>query len=469
MPLPRIRFSGSRTRRDFLRVAGASLLCASAGALRLRAAPRRRRPNIIFIMADDLGYGDLGCYGSRHLATPHLDRLAGDGMRFTQAYSGSPVCAPARCVLMTGLHTGHAFIRDNNPQVGGALEPFANGVEGGVRLSLRPEDVTVAEVLREAGYATGIAGKWGLGEPGSTGTPNQQGFDEWLGYLNQNHAAYYYTDYLDENEGTRPIPENRDGARVVYSNDLLADFAVDFVTRHREHPFFLYLPFTIPHNRMEVPELGDYAQRDWPDDAKIYAAMVTRLDAYVGRLVAQVEKLGLGEDTLIFFSSDNGPLHGGRSQILDSSGGLRGAKSSLYEGGIRVPMIARWRGTIAAGTTNDSPWMFADFLPTCIELAQTAPRTGVDGRSILPLLRGRSDRDERAFYWEFPRERLHQAARHGRWKAVRYGIDQPLELYDLIADPTESIDVSSRHPEIVARLRAFLDRSHQPSPHWPVN
>lgn len=445
-------------------------IVASLAGLLVWSVAAAGPPSIIFIMADDLGYGDLGCYGSTTIRTPNIDRLASEGMLFSQAYSGSPVCAPARCVLMTGLHSGHARIRDNNPKIGGRLEAFADGGEGGIRLSLKAEDLTVAEVLKSAGYATGISGKWGLGEPGTEGTPNQQGFDEWLGYLNQNHAAYYYTEYLDRNEGRREIIENRDGARGVYSNDLMADFAVEFVRRHRDGPFFLYLPYTIPHNRMEVPDLGDYAARDWPEDAKIYAAMVTRLDGYVGRLMAELDELGLAEKTLIFFTSDNGPLRGRRAEILDSAGGLRGFKATMYEGGIRVPLIARWPGRVAAGVTCDEPWMFSDFLPTCADIAGVPLPEFTDGRSVLPLLTGVADSlGERSFYWEFPRERLNQAARLGRWKAIRYGMDQPVELYDLKTDPAESRDVARANPDAVAALSRIMDNEHQPSPHWPVN
>ncbi len=446
-----------------------------AGLLPLSAAttaspPGARSPNIILILADDLGYGDLGCFGSKHISTPHLDRLASEGTRFTAAYAGAPVCAPSRNVLMTGLHTGHGLIRNNSPRVGGTLEPYANGAEGGMRLSLRAEDLTVATALKQAGYATGIAGKWGLGEEGTAGTPTRHGFDEWLGYLNQNHAAYYYTDYLDATDGRRLIPENRDEGRRVYSNDLLADFGVDFIRRRAGEPFFLYLPFTVPHNRMEVPELGDYARRDWPEDARIYAAMVTRLDGYVGRIVAELEKLGLSENTLIVFTSDNGPLKAPRATLLGSAGGLRGFKGSVYEGGIRVPMIARWKGRIPAGRTSAEPWSFVDFFPTCAELAGFAPPARLDGRSVLPLLTGvRETLGERALYWEIPDKRLHQALRRGRWKAVRAGLDQPPELYDLAADPTESINRAAQHPDIAGQLAREMDHAHIPSPHWPVN
>ena len=233
------------------------ILPVTGGQSVLRAEFLPTKPNIIFIMADDLGYGDLGCFGGDRILTPHIDRLAGQGTRFTQFYAGSPVCAPSRCVLMTGLHTGHARIRGNGPQVGGELEQFG---EGSMRLSLIGDEATVASVLKERGYATAAAGKWGIGEPTSLGTPTQMGFDEWLGYLNQNHASYYYTDFLWRNREKMAIPENRDGRRQVYSNDLMRDFALDFMRRNSEGPFFLYLPFTIPHALMEVPSLGRYEE-----------------------------------------------------------------------------------------------------------------------------------------------------------------------------------------------------------------
>ncbi|MCF7689794.1 MAG: arylsulfatase [Cephaloticoccus sp.] len=419
-------------------------------------------------MADDLGYGDLGCFGSSKIHTPHLDRLAAEGTRFTQAYAGAAVCAPARCVLMTGLHTGHARIRGNSPEVGGEPERRSDGTEGGRRLSLESGNYTVAEMLQAAGYATGIAGKWGLGEPGSAGTPNRQGFDEWLGYLNQNHADDYYTDHLDDNEGVRPIPENRGGQKAIYSNDLFAEFSTDFIQRHRDHPFFLYLPYTIPHKELAVPDLGDYADRDWPDDAKMYAAMVARLDGYVGRLIAELDALGIADHTLVFFTSDNGPLKGTRAELLRSAGGLRGVKVTLYEGGIRVPMIVRWPGHVSAGRTSDEPWMFADFMATCAELAGVPPPADTDGTSVLPVITGKVETlGDRTLYWEFPRDRLQQALRHGRWKAIRDGRDQPLELYDLQLDPAEQNDLAADHPDLVAQFEREMAAAHTPSPYWP--
>ncbi|MBL9205122.1 MAG: sulfatase-like hydrolase/transferase, partial [Opitutaceae bacterium] len=321
-----------------------------------------------------------------------------------------------------------------------------------------------------AGYATGITGKWGLAEPGTAGTPTRRGFDEWIGYLNQNHAAYYYTDHLDENDGIRELPENRQGRRGLYSNDLMADFAVSFVQRHREQPFFLYLSFTLPHNKMEVPDLGEYAARtDWPEDARIYAAMVTRLDRYVGRLLAELKRLGLDESTVVFFASDNGPVTAPRSELLRSAGAWRGRKGSLHEGGLRVPMIVRWPGRVPAGRVSAEPWSFADIAPTLLELAGRSVPSGLDGRSVVPVLTGAvASLGDRPLYWESPRDRLVQAARLGRWKAMRTGLDGAIELYDLVADPTESTDVAARHPDTVASLRTILDSSHIPSPHWPV-
>jgi arylsulfatase A-like enzyme len=449
-------------------------LFALGGAAVVAALPARGDapegqsvPNIIFIMADDLGYGDPGCYGGTRILTPNIDRLAREGMRFSECYSGAPVCAPARCVLMTGLHTGHCRIRGNGPQVGGVIEAFG---EGARRLSLTGKEPTVAKSLKEAGYRTGATGKWGLSEPETAGTPNRMGFDDWLGYLNQNHAAYYYTDFLWENEEKRLIPENDGVNGTVYSNDLFRDFALDFVRQNREHPFFLYLPATIPHNRMEVPSLGAYEDEPWPEAYKIYAAMVSRLDGYVGEILDELERLDLASDTLIFFTSDNGPLSNERTEFLDSAAGLRGRKGQLYEGGLRVPMIVRWPGVVPKGVVSDAPWMFVDVFPTLLDVAGVEAPVGLDGVSVLPLLRGDSqDLQDRTLYWEFPRDRLWQAARKGPWKAVRFGTDQPLELYNLANDRTESDDLAARHPEIVAALTEFLNRNHTPSPHWPVD
>jgi arylsulfatase A-like enzyme len=448
---------------------GTCIALLACGGFELIAAEQPAPPNIIFIMADDLGHADLGSYGQQKIPTPHLDRLATEGLRFTQAYAGAAVCAPARCVLMTGRHTGHAWIRGNGPRIGGTVEDFG---EGARRLSLRERDRTVAEALREGGYTTGIIGKWGLGEPGTAGTPNRRGFDEWYGYLNQNHAAYYYTDYLWRNQNKEPIPQNRGGRREVYTHDLFTEEALRFVRRHHERTFFLYLAYTIPHVRLEVPSLGSFANEPWSDEAKTYAAMVTRMDEDVGRLLAEIDRLGIRENSLIFFTSDNGARRlSGVDELFKSSGHLRGRKGDLYEGGIRVPMIARWPGVVPAGRTSDSPWYFADVFPTLLEIAKLPyRRQDFDGVSVLPALRGEAQPElvRRHLYWEVPDERLQQAVRRGHWKAVRAHPDQPLELYDLRSDETETTNVAKAHPRVVAELEDFLSTARTPSPHWPI-
>lgn len=428
---------------------------------------QQKTPNMIFIMADDLGYGDLGCFSQEKILTPHIDRLAEEGTRFTQFYAGSPVCAPARCVLLTGLHAGHARIRSNGPKVGGQLEAFG---EGGMRLSMLGNEPTVASALKRGGYATGISGKWGLGEPGTNGIPNKMGFDEWLGYLNQNHAPYYFTDFLWHNEEKQAIPENQDGKREVYSNDLMRDFAIEFLRKNRDGPFFLYLPFTIPHSLMEVPSLGVYAEKDWSEPAKIFAAMVTRLDSYVGEINAELKRLDLEDNTVVFFTSDNGPVDRDQSYFFNSAVGRRGTKGTVYEGGLLVPLVVRWPGVTPAGEVNDLPWMFVDAFPTLCDIAGISYPDNLDGISILPTLQGRKqDVSQRTLYWEFPKDRLWQAVRRDKWKGVRYGMDQPLELYDLDSDPSEMRNVASIHKDVVAEFEEFMGRSHTPSPHWPVD
>ncbi len=351
------------------------------------ANPPALRPNIVFIMADDLGYGELGCYGQKTLQTPNIDRLATEGLRFTDAYAGSTVCAPSRCVLMTGLHTGHCRVRGN------------------ARVPLLPEDVTVGEVLRDAGYVTGMFGKWGLGEPESTGLPNRQGFEHWFGYLNQRHAHNYYPEYLWDNETKFPLTGNvaQGGvasSKAVYSHDVIADRTLKFLDGVSEKPFFLYVPVTLPHvnnelyratkNGMEVPDYGPFAEKDWPDPEKGRAMMIHMLDRDVGRIMDKIRQLGIDENTLVIFTSDNGPQQEGGSKLefFNSSGPLRGYKRDLYEGGIRVPLIARWPGVVQAGQTSEVPFTFWDFLPTAAELAGGKIPEGLDGISVLPILVG---------------------------------------------------------------------------------
>ncbi len=352
------------------------------------------RPNIIVIMADDLGYADLGCYGQERIQTPNINQLAAEGTRFTQCYAGAPMCAPSRCVLMTGKHTGHATVRGNHAQNAPLHDGEAN------RVPLKADDVTVATLLKQAGYATGITGKWGLGEPDSTGLPNDHGFDEWFGYLNQSHAADYYTDYLWRNKERQTIEGNLNGRRTVYSADLFSEFSLDFIRKNQASPFFLCVATTIPHKNLEVPDLGAYADEPWPEDAKAYAAMVTRMDKHVGQIMALLKELDLDRKTIVFFTSDNGSAKGWEG-IFDSCGPLRDKKFSLYEGGIRCPMIVRWPDKVPAGAESQTVWYFADFLPTAASLAETRVPVPVDGVDVTPaLLYTDHDLPERFLYWE---------------------------------------------------------------------
>jgi arylsulfatase A-like enzyme len=428
-----------------------------------------QRPNLIFILADDLGYGELGCYGQEKIRTPHLDRMAAEGTRFTQFYAGSTVCAPSRCALMTGRHTGHGFIRGN------------------ARVSLRPQDLTVAKVFKEAGYATGLCGKWGLGQEGSTGVPTRQGFDFFYGYLDQAHAHNYWPTFLLKNEERVPLknevpnegPAGQGVAskRVEWSHDLIAREALGFIDRNRERPFFLYFAATLPHANneaknkgMEIPDYGEYGDRDWPEPEKGRAAMISRLDRDVGDILRKIKELGIEDRTLVLFTGDNGPHREGGSNpdFFRSSGPLRGIKRDLYEGGIRVPMVARWPGRVPAGQTNDLVWGMWDFLPTAAELSGQKAPAGLDGDSKLGALMGREAKASEFLYWEFHEGGFHQAVRHGDWKAVRHGREAPLELYDLRGDLGEKEDVAPRHPDVVAAIKKYLATARTDSEEFPV-
>lgn len=428
--------------------------------LRLKA---QGKPNIIFILADDLGYGDLGCYGQKRIKTPNLDRLAAEGMRFTQCYAGSTVCAPSRASLMTGRHTGHARIRGNE------------------RVPLKPEDVTVAETLKQLGYATGIIGKWGLGNEGTTGIPNKQGFDEWFGYLDQVHAHNYYPDHLWRNERQWPLGANAAGQKGEYSHDFFTRAALNFLKMNQKRPFFLYLAYTIPHannelgsktgNGMETPGDAPYSSEKWPQPEKNKAAMITRLDGDIGKILDKLKELKLDQDTVILFSSDNGPHKEGGvdPRFFDSSGPLRGIKRDLYEGGIRVPMIARWPGRIKAGALSDQVWAFWDFLPTATELAGGKPPGNVDGISFAPTLFGQKQTNQHEFlYWEFHESGTKQAVRMGDWKAVRLAPDKPLEVYNLTSDPGEKEDVAAGHSEVVRKIEDYLANARSEDENWPI-
>lgn len=424
------------------------------------------RPNIILILADDLGYGDLGCYGQTRIQTPNLDRLAAEGARFTQFYAGASVCSPSRCSLMTGMHNGHNRVRDNVP----------HGV------FLRPDDVTVAEVLKQAGYTTGAIGKWSLGNPGTWGVANWQGFDYFYGYLDQDHAHHYYPDYLWENDRIVELRANRGGRNRAYTHDLFTEKALGFIETNKDRPFFLYLPYTVPHwsdypretpESQIVPTDEPYTGEAWPQTEKNFAAMITRLDRDVGRIAELVVRLGLDSNTLILFTSDNGPdpTKSHDVEFFDSNGVFRGHKRLLYEGGIRVPLIARWPGRVPGGLVSDQVWAQWDLLPTLATLAGLNPPKLVDGLDMTAALEGGKPRAEHEYlYWDYGHCRLDylQAVRAGHWKAVRNGQDAPLELYDLSGDPSETTSVADAHPEVARRMLAYMNSAATPSDDYPI-
>jgi arylsulfatase len=488
-------------RRAFVKTVGTGAATVALADLQA-CMPAARQPNIVLIVADDLGYGELGSYGQQKIRTPNLDRMAAEGMRFTQYYSGSPVCAPSRCVLLTGLHTGHAYIRGNDEMAERGDVWRDLSLEG--QRPLLPNTTTIATLLKEAGYATGAMGKWGLGGPGSTGEPNRQGFDHWYGYLCQRLAHNYYPvhlwrntekDVLD-NEYFHPhqrLPDDADPHDPAsyepytgkqYSMDVIAEEALDFIRSNRDRPFFLYLPFTIPHVSLQVPEdslagyegafpetpyLGDRGYTPHRKPRAAYAAMITRMDREIGRIMRLIEELGLDDDTIVFFTSDNGPTFNGGtdSEFFESAGPLRGLKQDLYEGGIRVPLIARWPGRIAPGTVTDHVSAFWDFLPTLTAIGGAVTPDGLDGVSMLPTLEGRTVEQQRhdQLYWEYTGS---QAVRIGDWKGFRERIGDPIELYDLSSDIAEESNVAADHPDIVARIEQIMQTDRRESELFPL-
>jgi arylsulfatase A-like enzyme len=433
------------TRRELL---ASAALSASAMAQQTGGA---RRPNVVWVMADDMGYADLGCYGQTHISTPRLDAMAKGSLKFTQAYSGSTVCAPSRCCLMTGRHTGHGTVRGNE-------EPH---------VPLRPDEVTVANIFKNAGYATGQFGKWGLGTPPDMhALPTRKGFDEFFGYLHQVHAHTYFPDMLWDNERERYFPPNFGGAKKVWSHDEITKRALAFVDKNRERPFFLYAPFTPPHGRFEAPDTAPYTDKPWPDAAKNLASMVTRLDMSVGMILDRLKQHGLEENTLVIFTSDNGPGDMSNKQF-QSSGRFRGVKRDLYEGGIRVPFLAYWKGKIQPGTTNQ-PIAHWDFLPTVCELVGAKAPGGIDGVSYLPTLTGKTTEQKAHdyFYWEFFERGFQQAVREGDWKGIRLKQGEALELYDLAGDPEEKRNVAAANPGIVKRLEERLRTCRTKTEKW---
>lgn len=428
------------------------------------ASAARRRPNLIYIMADDLGYGDLGCFGQETIQTPHLDRLASEGLRLTDYYAGCTVCRPSRLSLWTGQHMGHTPIDSNEKYV------------------FQPQDVTVAELLKANGYVTGGVGKWAMGGVDSSGHPNLNGFDFWMGYLDQSEAHNYYPTHLWRNAEQVALSGNEIGdypngrgrvssKRVTYSHDVMTDEMLGFVRQHRQEPFLLHVHWTLPHanneggrvlkDGMEVPDYGIYTDRDWPQVEKGQAAMITRMDRDVGRLVSLLQELEIAEHTLVFFTSDNGPHSEGghRHETFDANGPLRGYKRDLYEGGIRAPTIAWWPGTIAPGRVSHEPLAAWDWLATACELSETDVEHPTDGISFAPLLLGQKQLAHEYLYWSYAGKR---ALRRGRWKVVQPGKDEPLELYDLEADLGETSDLALRHPDVLKELHEWMQLAVEP-------
>jgi arylsulfatase len=466
-------------------------IAAFGGVSNSKAAEPGKQPNIVLIVADDLGYGELGCYGQKTIKTPRLDTLAREGLRFTQFYSGAPVCAPSRCVLLTGRHSGHAAIRDNRKPNGLKKLSKKYGWEYPGQTPLPDAEITIAELLKSRGYATGAIGKWGLGQVGTTGDPNEQGFDLFYGYYCQTQAHNHYPKFLWRN-GVKELLPGNNATRTgqTYAQDRFTEEALQFVRQHKDEPFFLYLPFIISHLAIQVPNTalaqydglpetpyehtGNYHQHATPHAG--YAAMVSYMDRDIGRIVDLIEELGLSDDTLFLFTSDNGPtygrLGGADSEFFNSSGPLRGRKGSVYEGGIRVPLVARWKGTIAEGGESNHIAAFWDLLPTLCEIAHADLPRGSDGISFAPTLLGRDGQAEHDYlYWEFPAYGVQQAVRAGDWKAVRHALDRgdsEFELYNLNADLAEQRNVAKDHPDVVRRMAAIAKNAHEPSPLFPL-
>ncbi len=457
-------------RREFLNLAAggaAAVVIPSSGCqseFASAGSAAKKRPNIIFIMVDDLGWADLGCYGSKAISTPNIDRMASEGIRFTDAYSGCMVCAPARSVLMTGFHTGHTSVRSNT---------------GGV--PLEDSDITVAEVLKQAGYRCGGFGKWGLGDVRTSGVPKKQGFDVFFGYYHQIHAHDYWTDYLWRNSEKIDMTGEK-GSAERYTHYRIFEQTMDFIRQNKDRPFFCYAPWTPPHGKFQIPEdepvWAMYKDKEWPKDAKVAAAMDTMVDRHVGELLGLLKELGIDERTVVFFCSDNGAAFRFEG-VLDSSGPLRGRKRDMYEGGIRVPMIVRWPGKIQAGQVSEHVWYFVDVMPTLAELAGAGKYVpgGIDGISVVPTLLGRAEEQKKHeyLYWEWhlydwsKRENvpngLMQAVRMGKWKVVRHRSDEAFELYDLEKDVGEENNLAGQHSGVMRKIEAYIKRTRvEPRP-----
>ncbi len=433
-------------------------IAANAGAV-------SQKPNIIFILSDDLAMGDLGCYGQKQIKTPRLDQMAAEGTRFTQAYSGTSVCAPSRASLITGLHTGHSPIRSNWEIAAG---------EG--QFPLPEKTTTVAQILKGVGYATACTGKWGMGMFATTGSPLKKGFDHFFGYNCQRHAQSYFPTYLYNDDKQFDLPGN-DGKGVgkTYAQNLIQADALKWIRNQKDKPFFLFYAVTLPHGRQEIDDLGEYASRkNWTEQERIYAAQVTRLDRDVGQILDLLKELKIDDNTIVFFAGDNGSSFAPNSplakQFDQTKGGqLRGFKRGMYEGGLRQAAMVRWPGVVPKKVSNE-PWAFWDFLPTAAELAGAKIPSGFqpDGLSLVSFLKGGPAPQRKYFYWELHEGASIQAIRFGDWKAVRNGLSKDIELYDLKTDSAENNDVAAKHPDVVKEAASLMNKARVDDPNWPM-
>lgn len=426
------------------------------------------KPNLIFILSDDLAQGDVGCFGQKLIQTPSLDRMAREGTRYTQAYSGTTVCAPSRTSLITGLHMGHSPVRANRE-----IQP-----EG--QMPLPAGTFTVAKLLKSAGYATAVVGKWGMGMFDTTGSPLKNGFDHFFGYNCQRHAHSYFPTYLYDDDRRIDLPGNDASTRVeakgpIYAQDLIAADALRWIRTHKVEPFFLFYAITLPHGAFQINDQGIYKDKPWTDQQKNYAAMVTRLDTDMGNLLDLLVELGIDKNTLVMFSGDNGSSFDPNSEIgrlFDQTmgGKLRGFKRTMYEGGLRQAAFAWWPGTVPAGRTSDEPWAFWDYLPTVAELtgAKLPPAYTPDGLSLAAFLKGGPAPNRDYFYWELHEQASIQAVRWGNWKAVKNGPSQPIELYNLQADVGETKDLAAQNPDLVTRAEQLMNSARTEDPNWPM-
>jgi arylsulfatase A-like enzyme len=464
------------SRRSFLKTIATGVATKSVFPGFSYGTHKSTRPNIVFIFADDLGYADLGSYGQKNIKTPNLDQMAAQGMRFTQHYSGSTVCAPSRCALLTGLHTGHTRIKGNDDVL------------------LEPQDITISKILRDNGYTTACIGKWGVGHPVPPGDPQKNGFDYFFGYLSMWHAHNYYPEFLWRNDQKVALrnkvvrPQNFYQAdqinlvghaieKVDYAHDFFTEEALTFIKKNQNESFLLYLPYNIPHANnemakdfpsmgMEVPEYGIYEKEEWSEDRKGHAAMVSRMDRDVGRIFETLNQLNIDRNTIVFFSSDNGPHPDckGRVPCHDGNGPFRGWKEQLYEGGIRVPLIVRWPGKIAAGSKTDHISANWDVFPTLTELTGSPSPQNIDGISFVPTLFGKNEKQKqhKYLYWQFKRDHILKALRMGSWKGVKLAPDRQLELYNLDVDIGETTNVADQYPNIVGKIEKYMEGAQTP-------